>query len=311
MLCVNAITLAPHSGMREQGMHLGLRARITIAVGLSAAALFLLLGLRELQRQGTAPAPIRPGPARPAARLVVLASAARAIAIGETVTAAMIRNAPDDPARFPLIATAGETIGKVATRPLAAGSLIPRDALDQAAGLAVRVPFGMRAASIETSAEIAVAGLLRPGDKVDVAVVYPGADALSGARGAARSRADTLLQNVLVLAVGDTVVGAPPGGERTAAAPAPARTVTLALAPGQVSVLSLARSTGALYLSLRNPADGVQVRSAAIVSSAPLPGSNSTTSCRSATIQRPERQRPKLPTSEGNSQVLGSMVSKR
>lgn len=250
-------------------MHLGLRARITIAVGLCAAALSLLLGLGELQRQA-APAAARPGPA--AARLVVLAEAARPIALGETITAGMIRNAPGDPARHPLVATAGEVVGKVATRPLAAGAMIPREALDQAARLAIRVPFGMRAMTIETPGEIAVAGLLRPGDTVDVEVVYPGADALSGARGSARSRADTLLQNVLVLAVGDAVVGASTGpataGERTSG---PARTVTLALAPAQVAVLSLAKSTGTLHLSLRNPADVGQLRLATTVSRAPLP----------------------------------------
>lgn len=250
-------------------MHLGLRARITIAVGLCAAALSLLLGLGELQRQA-APAAARPGPA--AARLVVLAEATRPIALGETITAGMIRNAPGDPARHPLVATAGEVVGKVATRPLAAGAMIPREALDQAARLAIRVPFGMRAMTIETPGEIAVAGLLRPGDTVDVEVVYPGADALSGARGSARSRADTLLQNVLVLAVGDAVVGASTGpataGERTSG---PARTVTLALAPAQVAVLSLAKSTGTLHLSLRNPADVGQLRLATTVSRAPLP----------------------------------------
>lgn len=252
-------------------MHLGLRARITIAVGLCAAALSLLLGLGELQRQA-APAVARPGPAAAAARLVVLAEAARPIALGETITAGMIRNAPGDPARHPLVATAGEVVGKVATRPLAAGAMIPREALDQVARLAIRVPFGMRAMTIETPGEIAVAGLLRPGDTVDVEVVYPGADALSGARGSARSRADTLLQNVLVLAVGDAVVGASTGpataGERTSG---PARTVTLALAPAQVAVLSLAKSTGTLHLSLRNPADVGQLRLATTVSRAPLP----------------------------------------
>jgi len=259
------------SGLREQSMRLGLRARITIAVGLSAAAMFLLLGLRELQRQGAAPPPARLGRERPTAPPAVLAAAARPIAIGETITAAMIRNASGEPARYPLIATAAEAIGKVATRQLDAGSMIPREALEQAARLAIRVPFGMRATSIETTAEIAVAGLVRPGDKVDVAVVYPGADALTGARGAARSRANTLLQNILVLAVGDAVVGAQPPGEASAPARAPARTVTLALAPEQVSILSLAKRTGALYLSLRNPADGAEVRTATIVSSAPLP----------------------------------------
>jgi pilus assembly protein CpaB len=126
----------------------------------------------------------------------------------------------------------------------------------------------MRAMSIDTTAEIAVAGLVRPGDRVDVQVVYPGEDAIMGARGLGRSHAQTLLQMVQVLAVGDVVVGAaaPTDGIAGAAAapPPPARTVTLALSPEQVSTLSLAKNVGALYLSLRNPND-------AEVAIAPIP----------------------------------------
>lgn len=253
-------------------MRLRMKARIMTGAGLLLALIFLLLGVRELRRESVA----AHAPAAPAARAVlpvaVLAAAARAIRTGETITADMIRNAPADPRRNPTIATAGELIGKVATRAIAAGALIPRDAVGVEAKLAIRVPVGMRAISIDTTAEIAVAGLVRPGDRVDVQVVYPGADAISGARGAGRSRAQTLLQMVQVLAVGESVVGAQPasatGGE-TSTPPPPARTVTLALTPDQVSALALAKSTGALTLSLRNPTDSEQVAVAAATSRAP------------------------------------------
>ena len=256
-------------------MQLGWKARIMMVAGMVAAMLFLLLGVREMQRSSAATVPpIRSEADSRSPQPVVLASAARPIRTGETITAAMIRNAIADPTRHPTAATPAELIGKVATRAIAAGALIPRDAVGGEEKLAIRVPVGMRAISIDTTAEIAVAGLVRPGDRVDVQVVYPGADAISGARGAGRSRAQTLLQMVQVLAVGDAVLGTAPASgtkDQLSAPPLPARTVTLALDPRQVSILSLAKSTGALTLSLRNPVDSEQVAVAAANSNSPDP----------------------------------------
>lgn len=259
-------------------MQLGWKARIMMVGGTLVALLFLLLGLREMERSSAAAVPPAASEAmKPQAQAVILAAAARPIQTGETITAAMIRNAAADPARNPSVATPAELIGKVATRTIAAGALIPREAVGGEEKLAIRVPVGMRAISIDTTAEIAVAGLVRPGDRVDVQVVYPGADAISGARGSGRSRAQTLLQLVQVLAVGDAVLGTQPASNsegQLSAPPPPARTVTLALSPEQVSILSLAKSTAALTLSLRNPVDSAQVAVATAASRGPDPASN-------------------------------------
>ena len=251
-------------------MQLGAKARIMMIGGTLAALLFLMLGIRELQRPATASSSPGAGASQKVgAPVVVLAAAARQIGTGETITPGMIRNMVADPGRNPQVATPAELIGKVATRTIASGAPIPRDAVGGEAKLAIRVPVGMRAISIDTTAEIAVAGLVRPGDRVDVQVVYPGADAISGARGAGRSRAQTLLQMVQVLAVGETIVGAQSPNSPTGSSPSPppARTVTLALTPDQVSTLSLAKNTGALTLSLRNPVDSEQTATAAAATS--------------------------------------------
>lgn len=258
------------------GMRLGSKAKLTIGVGLIAACSFAFLGMRELGRAAkpVAAAAARVPLGRPDTSFTVLAATTRGIRMGETITADMIRNAKSDPARYPTAATPAEILGKVATQNIPANALIPRAALGQETKLAIRVPIGMRAISIDTTAEIAVAGLVRPGDRVDVQVVYPGEDALSGARASGVSRARTLLQLVPVLAVGDVVVGTPPTGTAasgaqgvvTAPPPPPARTVTLALSPDQVSQLSLAKSTGALTLSLRNPGDHAEVAVAQVAS---------------------------------------------
>lgn len=270
-------------------MRLGSRAKLTIGVGLTAAAVFGFLGVRDLlSADGAAPQPDVPVVAgAPKPVTIVLAATTRPIRTGETITADMIRNAALDPSRYNGAATPQEVIGEVATRDIPANTLIPRSALGREANLAIRVPVGMRAISIDTTAEIAVAGLVRPGDRVDVQVVYPGEDAISGARGNGSSRARTLLQLVPVLAVGDLVLGTPPpqsasgtvsGVTGTTPTPAPsqqgalpARTVTLALTPQQVAELSLAKNVGSLALSLRNPGDRDQVEVAQIASSPARP----------------------------------------
>lgn len=243
-------------------MRLGSKAKLTIGIGILAAGSFAFLGVRELGRTDAATA--KPAAGQEASAQtpsqMLLAATTRAIKTGETIRADMFRSAVSDPARFAHAATPAEVLGRVATRDIPANMLIARTAIGEETKLAIRVPMGMRAVSIDTTAEIAVSGLIRPGDRVDVQVVYPGADALSGARGMGRSQAATLLQKVQVLAVGDLVLGTKPDTGMTdevAQAPAaPARTVTMALLPEQVSALSLAKSTGTLTLSLRNPEDG-------------------------------------------------------
>lgn len=120
-------------------------------------------------------------------------------------------------------------------------------------GLAPRVSPGYRAISLQTTDEIAVGGLLKPGDKVDVQLVLRGetlaAPGVSSATASGEAR--TLLESILVLAVGTQMTAKTDGGETAT----PARTVTLALRPDQLSAFTLARSLGAIYLALRNPAD--------------------------------------------------------
>lgn len=275
-----------------------------------AAATFGVLGIRELGRSSATPeAPVTVVAGKPVqANGVVLAMTTREVKIGETITADMIRNAAFDPARFPTAATPAEVIGRVATRDIAANSILAREALQQESKLAIRVPVGMRAISIDTTAEIAVAGLVRPGDRVDVQVVYPGEDSISGSRGNGRSRAKALLQMVPVLAVGDLVLGTPvkEGAAEAASAPQPARTVTLALTPQQVSELSLAKSTGGLYLSLRNPEDNAEVQSVQIASSPePAPRQAAVSAPVMAAAARPAAPAPRAPKPHAIELVVG------
>ncbi|ODS92267.1 MAG: Flp pilus assembly protein CpaB [Erythrobacter sp. SCN 62-14] len=231
-------------------MGLSAKSKLLIFGGAGLAILFLVLGVIQMFRTPE-PAVAAATPAA-APAVAIVAKAGRAIKVGETITGDMIVNLPFNPSLHQVVATPQEIIGKVAIRDIAANTAIAREWVDIDSNLAMRVPIGKRAVSIETNSEIAVAGLIRPGNVVDVQVVYPGMDALTSARAQGRSRSETVLQSIQVLAVGELVLGETGGSDGVAP---PARTVTLALTPDEVGMLALAKNTGLILLSLRNPLD--------------------------------------------------------
>ncbi|WP_152555232.1 Flp pilus assembly protein CpaB [Desulfonatronum thiodismutans] len=127
-------------------------------------------------------------------------------------------------------------------------------------GLAVKIPKGLRAVTIGVTDESGVAGLIKPGDFVDVLGSFE-----FGGRDKSDMQTFTLYQSVLVLAVEQHL------GVETDAAKSIERslieqrqireqrlmrkdrpTVTLALLPDQAQGLVLAQETGYLYLTLRS-----------------------------------------------------------
>ncbi|MFO0957065.1 MAG: Flp pilus assembly protein CpaB [Isosphaeraceae bacterium] len=122
--------------------------------------------------------------------------------------------------------------------PILDAKLAPRDS---PRGLLPRIPVGMRAFSLEVSEQTGVAGFVMPDHRVDV--IQSKTSTKSGNAGA--SEAETILQDVLVLASGTNLT-------RTEDKSLTVRTVTLALAPDQVDTLVAARSQGgSISLSLR------------------------------------------------------------
>jgi Flp pilus assembly protein CpaB len=109
------------------------------------------------------------------------------------------------------------------------------------------IPKGMRLKTIAVDAEKSAAGLLGPGDRVDVQL-FVRKDQRTGIN-AAQSK--IILQNIRVFAVDQTVQRSPDGAdERTIA-----KTVSLMLSPEQASKISLAEQIGELSLIPRNPDD--------------------------------------------------------
>lgn len=131
--------------------------------------------------------------------------------------------------------------------PILEGKLAPKDA---GRGLAVLIPSGMRAYTIQTSRVASnVAGFILPGNKVDVLLNLKGTTRGEDRTGGGSTT--TLLQAVEVLAV-DQILEAP---EENKVNPKDLSSVTLLVTPDQAAKLDLGQNMGLLTLSLRNPDD--------------------------------------------------------
>ena len=106
---------------------------------------------------------------------------------------------------------------------------------------------GMRLKTIKVDAEKSAAGLLGPGDRVDVQL-FVRKDQRTGVETA---KSKIILQNVRVFAVDQTVQRSADGGEERNVA----KTVSLMLTPEQASKLALAEQIGEISLIPRNPDD--------------------------------------------------------
>ena len=110
-----------------------------------------------------------------------------------------------------------------------------------------KITKGMRLYTIKVDAEKSAAGLLGPGDRVDVQL-FVRKDSKTGVETA---KSKVILQNVRVFAVDQFVQRAAEGGEERNVA----KTISLLLKPDQASKLALAAQIGEISLIPRNPDD--------------------------------------------------------
>jgi len=99
---------------------------------------------------------------------------------------------------------------------------------------------GYRAMSIKIGADSGVAGLVFPGDRVDIILTH----SLEKNDGEQHRASETILKNVRILALDSRV-------DDETGQPKLAKTATMELMPKQVEILSVARELGRLSLSLR------------------------------------------------------------
>jgi pilus assembly protein CpaB len=151
-------------------------------------------------------------------------------------------------------------MGSVARQGLARGVPIPRSSVVNPGDrgfLAAVLPRGKRAISITISEVAGLAGLVMPGDRVDIIVTYSLAgDVLDAERDFTAS--ETILTNLRVLALDQRLQAGASITEQvnpTEVRPV-ARTATLEVTPQQAEMLTLATQLGELSLVLNSVQDG-------------------------------------------------------
>lgn len=144
-----------------------------------------------------------------------------------------------------------EADGQLAVAPIAAGEQVLANKITRGGvALALAVPPGKRAVSVGVDAAGGVAGLLQPGDLVDV---------IASTEDGGSPRTWLLMQAAPVLAVGKSFAAGKEQGGEGGFFDAPADTVTLAASPLEAAHLAHLELTGRMKLVLRAPGDAERI----------------------------------------------------
>lgn len=141
--------------------------------------------------------------------------------------------------------------GAIVRVPVSAGQPIydPMVVFAKGSGfMAAILPKGMRAVAMEISPDSGAGGFILPEDHVDILLTHHD-KAVEKATGLEKIVSETILRNVRVLAVDQTVE------EQNGKKVAVGRTATVELTPEQTETLAASRQQGTLSLALRSLAD--------------------------------------------------------
>jgi pilus assembly protein CpaB len=133
---------------------------------------------------------------------------------------------------------------------------------------------GKRAFTVATDTETAVAGLLQPGNYVDIIVtIRPENPDVVGAKWVAK----TILQGIKVLAVGNSMSAVANVDPKAKNQPPPQTrnikpSITLELLPDEAEQLALASSQGDLHVTLRTDTDFTQIENQGVTTAARIIG---------------------------------------
>jgi pilus assembly protein CpaB len=188
---------------------------------------------------------------------------------------------PADEIDSEAFAARSQVVDRITAQPIKAGDQILPTMVSDRAGesLTFKIAPGKRAVSIEVKEAITAGGNVQPGDTVDVVGTFslgkdvdlsavlsvispdamsPGAGVVAIPVGTDRNMAATILQNVKVLAVGQSLAKSSEETSTAATKPATdaesspkAKSVTLEVTPQQAQILVLGDEYGTLRLSVR------------------------------------------------------------
>ncbi|MCW5731767.1 MAG: Flp pilus assembly protein CpaB [Alphaproteobacteria bacterium] len=222
------------------------RGIILILVALVAAGGAALLARLWIDSQrGNVPVAAAPAP-RQEQRILV---AARPLSIGAFLRAEDLRWQPWPEGPLPPTylrqgaRPLEDYVGALVRQPVAAGEPLIESklVLSNARGfLAAVLEPGERAISLAVTPTSGVAGLIHPGDRVDLILTQ----SLPG-EGRARRVSETIARNLRVIAIDQKVEGKP--GEAIVG-----RTASLALTPKQAELVAVAAEMGQVHLALRS-----------------------------------------------------------
>lgn len=143
-------------------------------------------------------------------------------------------------------------VGAIVRVPVSAGQPVydPMVVFAKGSGfMAAILPKGMRAVSMDVSADSEAGGFILPGDHVDLVLTHHDKQAEKENAGTEKILSETILRNVPVLATDQSVEQK--NGQKVVVA----KTVTLEVTPAQAEQLELARVQGNLSLTLRSLLD--------------------------------------------------------
>jgi pilus assembly protein CpaB len=149
-----------------------------------------------------------------------------------------------------------ELTGAIARVPFSDGEPIRDAKLIRANGsgyMAAILPTGMRAASIDISVDTGAGGFILPNDHVDVILSRRDRDAESINGGVEAHISETIMSNVRVLAIDQTVE------EKNGQKVITGKTATLEVTQRQAERLALAHELGTMSLSLRSLVDAIVI----------------------------------------------------
>jgi pilus assembly protein CpaB len=181
-----------------------------------------------------------------------------------------IKNVPVNGRAATALGSIDDAVGKVTRYPVALGEqltpnkVVSVEGTENVDSLSFAVPKGMRAISISADQVLSAGGLVLPGDYVDIMGVLSGTKP-DGSE-VENYVVKTILQNVQVLAVAQTIADAPAttaetssdgqSGRGSESKPNPeATTLTILVSPAQAQMLFLAESNGTLRAVVRGFGD--------------------------------------------------------
>jgi pilus assembly protein CpaB len=218
---------------------------VMVAIAVVVGAVTVVGGRYYLERVSTRPAPAAPVAQAPQVQMTTVVAAAQPLRFGMELSTSQLKEVPWPANALPPGAT--RTIAEFLKGPEKRVVIAAMDENEpilapkvtgpgQRATLSAVIAAGMTAVSIPLSETQGIAGLVMPGDRVNVM--------LTRTLENDRSYADTLLQDVRVVAV-DQVI------DQRSEKPAAIRSATLEVMPQDAKRVALAQAVGSLSLMLR------------------------------------------------------------